>query len=78
MGGQAAGKFADHSGRVTGAVLELAPEDRGDRAAVNHAAARVPDPNDECLIRSCRNSTAGRRSSTSSEAEPRRATGLRP
>jgi hypothetical protein len=26
------------------AVLELAPEDRRDRAAVNQAAARVPDP----------------------------------
>jgi hypothetical protein len=26
------------------AVLELTPEDRRDRAAVNQAAARVPDP----------------------------------
>jgi hypothetical protein len=26
------------------AVMELAPEDRRDRAAVNQAAARVPDP----------------------------------
>lgn len=26
------------------AVMELAPEARQDRAAVNHAAARVPDP----------------------------------
>ena len=26
------------------AVMELAPEDRRDRAAVNKAVARVPDP----------------------------------
>lgn len=26
------------------AVMELAPEDRWDRAAVNQAAARIPDP----------------------------------
>ena len=26
------------------AVMELTPEDRRDRAAVNQAAARVPDP----------------------------------
>ena len=26
------------------AVLGLAPEDRGDRAAVNQAAAHIPDP----------------------------------
>lgn len=26
------------------AVMELTPEDRRDRAAVNRAAARVPDP----------------------------------
>ena len=25
-------------------VLEFAPEDRRDRAAVNHAASRIPDP----------------------------------
>lgn len=26
------------------AVMELAPEDRGDRTTVNRAAARAPDP----------------------------------
>ncbi|MBP2429154.1 hypothetical protein JOH48_003106 [Bradyrhizobium elkanii] len=44
VGEQAPRKSADDFGELHQAVMELAPEHRGDRTTVNRAAARAPDP----------------------------------